>query len=693
MKKAASALMTLVLTLLFAVPSGARAQNSEIMCFPETGQCIAHGFKNFWMMNGGLPVFGYPLTGEITERNPDTGQSHTVQYFERQRFEYHPNNPEPYKVLLGHLGVADAERRGLQGSPHFTPRAGNENSPNCTFFRETGHQACGLFRSYWSSHGLDLGEPGMSFRESLALFGFPVSAEFTDPETGLMTQYFERARFEHHPNNPKPFKVLLGRLGPQVLERTQGFQTKVQAMLRPTGNGSVKPIISTGDRLSNGYEFESIPDGIGIVPRGNGVVDVFVAHETTTVPFAGAADYKNAEISKLRVSQASAGVLGGEMVWTSDLNFARFCSAFMASEREGFKQPVFFTGEEDNAILSLPPAPAWPPQGNLRQAGFVVAVEANTGKKHVIQGMGRMNHENTVIVPGGWNQVVAVTDDDTFDAPSAQVYMYLANSPDDLLADKGELYAFVSDTPTINDYGDLTTGMAVGGRFIPVPREIAMANQDVLEQWSNANNVFQFIRAEDMAYDQNNPRVLYIADTGEPRAVPDASTGRLRRGERGTRGPYPNGRVFKMTLNDNDPRQVDRLEILIDADVGGYNNPNVLHNPDNMDTSANSLMIQEDPISENNFDPGKGPNARIWRYDLRTGSLNVVAEVDQSLDLKAKAGSWESSGIVDASEVFGPGTWIADVQAHSIRLQQEPAGDYTRKREGGQLLLLTVPGS
>ncbi|HYI16574.1 MAG TPA: hypothetical protein VEX37_14350, partial [Thermomicrobiales bacterium] len=51
------------------------------------------------------------------------------------------------------------------------------------------------------------------------LFGFPISEEFVDPDTGLTTQYFERARFEFHADNPEPFDVLLGRLGATIVER------------------------------------------------------------------------------------------------------------------------------------------------------------------------------------------------------------------------------------------------------------------------------------------------------------------------------------------------------------------------------------------------------------------------------------------------------------------------------------------
>jgi len=33
-------------------------------------------------------------------------------------------------------------------------------------------------------------------------------------------------------------------------------------------------------------------------------------------------------------------------------------------------------------------------------------------------------------------------------------------------------------------------------------------------------------------------------------------------------------------------------------------------------------------------------------------------------------GAWESSGIVDASEVYGPGTWLVNIQAHTLFVDQ-----------------------
>ncbi len=492
-----------------------------------------------------------------------------------------------------------------------------------------------------------------------------------------------------------------------------GFRTSYPSMLKGTATGgTVTPIITVGDILPNGYRFEAIPDGIGIVPNGNGTVDVFVNHETSLVPFpavnpagGGMSDFDNAQVSLLRLHQQSVGVLKGMIAISSSHNYQRFCSAFVPDGSVGFNHPIFITNEETSDFVSPPPLTAWPPDpSNRRQAGLVVALDTRNGKTYEIPGLGRMNHENTVVVPG-YGRVVALTGDDTFSAPSSQLYMYLAGSPNDFLADQGSLYGFVSDDPAIIDYGDLVDGASVSGHFIPVPRDIAVGDQTGLENWSNANNVFQFIRVEDIAYDKNNNHIIYFADTGEPRAIPDPTTGRLRRGPSGTQGPYPNGRIFMLVLNDQDPTVVDSLSILINADAGGYNNPAAMHNPDNVDTSSNSLMITEDPGGHNSFAPGAGPNARLWRYDLTTGELSVAAEVDQSADPAARAGAWESSGVLNVSAVFGPGAWLVDVQAHTLYVDSEirtitdttqnppVTGPVLFKREGGQLLLLVIPGS
>ncbi len=149
--------------------------------FSETQHYLSFGFKDFWVQSGGVPVFGFPLTEEFSELNPDTSQMLTVQYLERQRFEYHPEHAgTPYEVELGRLGIEDARRRGLMGtgSEAFLPSTDHING--CDFAGATQHNLCGDFLAYWHSHGLNFGDAGYSDRESLALFGYPISEAYVD---------------------------------------------------------------------------------------------------------------------------------------------------------------------------------------------------------------------------------------------------------------------------------------------------------------------------------------------------------------------------------------------------------------------------------------------------------------------------------------------------------------------------------
>jgi hypothetical protein len=94
-------------------PLGTCAPSAEQDCFDATGHSLAHGFRDFWHEYGGLARFGYPISEEFEERNPDTGEIHTVQYFERARFEYHPDLAgTPFEVQLGLLIRDDIDAAG-----------------------------------------------------------------------------------------------------------------------------------------------------------------------------------------------------------------------------------------------------------------------------------------------------------------------------------------------------------------------------------------------------------------------------------------------------------------------------------------------------------------------------------------------------------------------------------------------------
>ncbi|MBA2424740.1 MAG: hypothetical protein H0W35_00290 [Actinobacteria bacterium] len=617
----------------------------------------------------------------------------------------------------------------------------------------------------------------------------------------------------------------------------RGFRTTQPAMLVKGDVPAVgiTPLLTVGDRLSRQYRFEAIPDGISILAdeKSGRRVDVFVNHETSTVPFpylpAATAeahsqnDFDNSQLSHLTLDRRTRRVLSGRMAIRSSENFQRFCSNFLATREHGFDRPMVFTNEEGIDWVNRT-GRAWPPPVGAapdfeatdaaREIGVVVAYDVQMGKSKRLWGMGRHNHENSVAIPG-YRKPVLLSGDDTFVSlpPQSQLYMYTANNRKDLWNGRGDLLAFVADTPVgitnpVNDYFDFHYGAPTGtprsvsGRFVKVPdfredrnrsiahglranrtdvtsRDFSAANgynpaytppptsgwqqspfapphgidgpQWVLEQWGDRSNVFQFIRVEDIAYDKRPgmQNIVYIVDSGA------GSNGAPKPGVLST-----NGRIWRMELDKRDPTRVLSLSVLVDGDenpVSGNTGSLVpptpvsaerasreIRQPDNLDTTAKgSMLVTEDPGSRQQFpatstDPFR-TTARVWQVTLPPSNYNpstaaydaltkrVVARVDQSLDERAgydkdpadapgtppapaffispgNLGVWESSGVIDTSSVFGPGTFLIAVQAHTLAVDwragdlntvstNDPLPDFQYKREGGQLLLMRIPGA
>ncbi|NTU86186.1 MAG: hypothetical protein HGA45_43805 [Chloroflexales bacterium] len=134
--------LLVVAGLLALVPHPTAAQGAE-RCFPETGYCISGAIRTYWEHNGGLPIFGYPITPLQTETVE--GQVLPVQWFERDRLEDHG----ALGVLAGRLGARLLELTTtpweyfpkLQGAP-----------PGCRFFAQTGHSLCDPYLRYWEQH-------------------------------------------------------------------------------------------------------------------------------------------------------------------------------------------------------------------------------------------------------------------------------------------------------------------------------------------------------------------------------------------------------------------------------------------------------------------------------------------------------------------------------------------------------------
>ena len=171
-------------------------------CYPQTNLCLAGPFRAYFEAHGGVAVNGYPLTEEIAARLED-GRVYQVQYFERSRLEFHPEYVATRsEILLGQFG-----RRIVADVPG-APTAPVAVRPGDTFFPETGHNVGPRFAAYWTANG------------GLAQFGYPLTEPFAQQlEDGrtYTVQYFERARFELHPEHTPPYDILLGQFGRRLL--------------------------------------------------------------------------------------------------------------------------------------------------------------------------------------------------------------------------------------------------------------------------------------------------------------------------------------------------------------------------------------------------------------------------------------------------------------------------------------------
>jgi hypothetical protein len=164
----------------------------KIQHFPETGYTVTGEFLSFFKLYGGVESLGYPLTEEIIVGG------WRVQYFEKGRLEYHPENEPAYRFTVGWLGDL-LHRRRPPLPPASIPGAAGSNR---RYYRQTGHTLSGDFLDYFDRHGGSI------------RFGLPISEPFL--WQGRLTQDFQSARFFWSPETKD--KVILEEIGRVHLE-------------------------------------------------------------------------------------------------------------------------------------------------------------------------------------------------------------------------------------------------------------------------------------------------------------------------------------------------------------------------------------------------------------------------------------------------------------------------------------------
>ena len=187
----------LLVALLGGKPASAQEDSTDTehrLYFPETRHSVGGEFREFYIA---VPdpelVYGLPITEHCTEST----KGRIVQYFEKARFEFVPDNPPELRVVLTDLGKLLYEPG--QSLPAL------KNHPDCRYFPEMKTSVCFAFREFFEAHG------------GVAQFGYPISN--FEIHNGIIVQYFQRARFEWHRELPEGERVQLTDLGEKYFAR------------------------------------------------------------------------------------------------------------------------------------------------------------------------------------------------------------------------------------------------------------------------------------------------------------------------------------------------------------------------------------------------------------------------------------------------------------------------------------------
>ncbi len=200
---------------LYAAQQAVSTPSTGVLYFSETGQYLHGTFRQFYEANGGIAIFGLPLTPIVS----DGGLR--VQYFERARFEVPIGHNDAGEVMLTRIGAHFINQ--LNSDELARPPFAGVEAPSdvaIQYFAPTRHTLRGAFRTFWEKNG------------ALPIFGYPMSEEFVQQIQGEMVrvQYFERVRLEMHIDRNNQMRVLIGLLGTALLLETPAMQVHTAPM-------------------------------------------------------------------------------------------------------------------------------------------------------------------------------------------------------------------------------------------------------------------------------------------------------------------------------------------------------------------------------------------------------------------------------------------------------------------------------
>ena len=475
------------------------------------------------------------------------------------------------------------------------------------------------------------------------------------------------------------------------------------------GEYTVRPLFSVDDKVpllggaaGQQYRMVGIPDGLGAHPNGDGTSTLFMNHELNanalSEPVVGGPKNRGAIVSQF-VLNASGDPIAGrrayDRVYQEDTfvgpapdatnatrALARFCSGFLAGPQHGFDRWIYLTNEEEQAAANTFDG----------KGGQSVAIFDN--ELHALPALARYAKENTVVQPDQSTEAVIFSFEDGPATLDSQLYMYVGKKDRSAgasvlerngLAD-GTVYVFRSLDLSRNSERTFRSG-SVTGEWVPIPNAENLTDVQ-LEAANDAVNAMTFVRPEDGAFNPNDRNEVFWVTTGSSSGADD--------------GVNELGRLYSLRLHPGNVTKPATLTIVYNADTVVAAGGDIAISPDNVDASDRYLMINEDGTTESRLVmAAKGRDGSIWRFDLRKGPVHGIG-VDASsatriaqLDPPGRdgvpvgPGIWETSGIIDATALFGADTWLSDVQAHP---PTTAPGGAPVTVEDGQLFLLRPAG-
>ncbi|KGL62442.1 hypothetical protein PHEL85_2236 [Polaribacter sp. Hel1_85] len=393
----------------------------------------------------------------------------------------------------------------------------------------------------------------------------------------------------------------------------------------------VNPILSSEDVIPNSPDFVygSMADGAGLLAENDGTFTLINNIE---------ADFS---IARIKLNKDLRPMHGEYILNAEATAFTAQCSGSMITPEEHGFGPLYLSGGE------------W---GGSSQGVFITDPYKDTSAAstaEMLPALGQWVTENAVALNQNaysGKTVVFIGDDQGDDfVPSGQLGMYVGDQGD---LSGGKLYGLKVTTSGIDYEVDMAEGTEYDVEFV----ELEEKEIDALDAECKAKGVMGFSRLEDIDWRRGsaaNNREVYFCATG--RDKPDLIG-------KGT----VSGRIYKVSLNENDPTGAAKITCVLDGDVVGGTAAEFL-SPDNILVTENYAYIQEDPAVR--IDGVKTHWARLYQYNLTTGELKVVAECDQDRAMTLGYGDdsrWEITGMIDVTDIVnnGKNTFLVMTQNH-----------------------------